>query len=70
MNGVATLAFKDNTKIISVEVPEGMRYIDVSAFEGCTGLKKIILPDSLTWIGGYASQAVPVWKLWFSVIRQ
>ena len=54
MNGVARLAFKDNTKITSVEVPEGMRYIDVSAFEGCTGLKKITLPDSLTWIGGYA----------------
>lgn len=31
-----------------------MLYIDVSAFEGCTGLKKITLPDSLTWIGGYA----------------
>jgi hypothetical protein len=54
MNGVASLAFKDNTKITSVEVPEGMRYIDVSAFEGCTGLKKVTLPDSLTWIGGYA----------------
>ena len=54
MSGVASLAFKDNTKITSVEVPEGMRYIDVSAFEGCTGLKKITLPDSLTWIGGYA----------------
>ena len=54
MSGVASLAFKDNTKITSVEVPEEMRYIDVSAFEGCTGLKKITLPDSLTWIGGYA----------------
>lgn len=54
MKGVAAVAFKDNTKITSVECPAGMLSIDDSAFEGCTSLKKVILPDSLTWIGPYA----------------
>ena len=38
----------------SIVVPEGVTKIEISAFEGCSGLTSITLPESITTIGRYA----------------
>lgn len=42
--------FKNNEKIISVELPDSLTDIGDSAFEGCTNLKKINIPTSVSYI--------------------
>ena len=44
-------AFKGNTAITSVTVPDGVTEIGESAFEGCTKLASANLPDSVEIIG-------------------
>lgn len=44
-------AFKGNTAITSVTVPDGVTEIGESAFEGCTSLTSATLPDSVEIIG-------------------
>lgn len=44
-------AFKNNTNIVSIKLPNSITSIGGSAFEGCTGLTSIIIPDSVTNIG-------------------
>ncbi len=36
------------------DIPESVRAIGGSAFEGCTGLKSVTIPESVISIGGYA----------------
>ena len=43
-------SFSDRDFIEIVNVAEGITTIDKQAFKGCTNLKKVILPDSLTTI--------------------
>lgn len=47
-------AFKGNTAITSVTIPEGYTDIEASALSGCTGLKSVSLPASMTSIGSEA----------------
>lgn len=47
-------AFKDNTNITSVTLNEGIAEIGEKAFSGCTSIKRIILPDSVTLMGAGA----------------
>ncbi len=47
-------AFKKNTEITEVIIPESVREIRQSAFRDCTGIKKITLPDTLQTIGSFA----------------
>lgn len=44
-------AFKGNTELTSVTVKSGIRDIGASAFEDCTALAKITLPDTIIHIG-------------------
>ncbi len=43
-------AFRDNTTVTSVTIPEGVTSIGNAAFAGCSNLAKITLPDSLNSI--------------------
>ena len=44
-------AFKDNRKITSVTISSGVKDIGTSAFENCTSLATISLPDTIIHIG-------------------
>jgi len=47
-------AFKNNTDLTSVNIPESILWIGSSAFSGCTGLTSITIPNSETGIGASA----------------
>ena len=49
-------AFKGNTNIIFVDIPEGVTTIEESAFNGCNQLRRINLPSTLGTIGTNAFQ--------------
>ncbi len=44
-------AFKNNRNIVRVSIPEGVESIDHYVFSGCTALKSVTLPETLTSIG-------------------
>lgn len=52
--GINTDLFKNNTSLTSVELSEGITYIEYAAFRGCTNLKSVVLPNSLTYIDYHA----------------
>ena len=47
-------AFKNKSKITSVELPNTLKKITDDSFRGCSRITKIIIPDSVTEIGSYA----------------
>ena len=47
-------AFRENTDIVSVTVPEGVEYIGPLAFYKCTSLKEISLPSTLKTVDFHA----------------
>ncbi len=51
---IADSAFKDNTTVTKITIPDGVTSIGNSAFSGCVSLKNIIIPDSVTMIGDSA----------------
>ncbi len=46
--------FKNQTGIVSADLPENLESIGSSAFENCSNLTNIIIPDSVSSIGDYA----------------
>ena len=55
-NGTATLDWISSTQIASLSIPSTIDYYVVTgigdcAFNGCSGLKKVTIPDSVTTIG-------------------
>lgn len=52
VNVIGQEAFKGNTTMESVSIPDTVITIANSAFEGCSSLKGITLPKKLTTIGG------------------
>ena len=51
---IANNAFKDNSSILSITIPNGVTSIGNSSFQGCVNLSSINLPTSLTSIGSSA----------------
>ncbi len=51
---VSSGAFKGNTKLKKIVVPEGITKIADGMFGHCSSLEKVVLPESLTEIGSYA----------------
>lgn len=54
VTAIGSSAFKNNKKIISVEIGDNVKAIGVSAFEGCTKLGKATLGKGVIEIGGNA----------------
>lgn len=54
ITGIATDAFKANSFIKSVVIPDSVTYIGDFAFYGCTGLTNVTLPNTITDIGAGA----------------
>lgn len=44
----------NSTALTSIEIPEGVTYIESGAFEYCKNLEKVTLPSTLKKIGGHA----------------
>ena len=57
--GIEMNAFKDNTTITSVVIPEGVTTIGTCAFEGCTNLETVVFPSTLMEIGISAFRDCP-----------
>ncbi len=47
-------AFKANTTLTGVTIPDSVTEIGKSAFMNCSSLEKVVIPDSVTKIGGSA----------------
>ena len=51
--GINYNAFKNNTKITKVKLPNTVTFINGYAFSGCTKLESINIPESVTSLTGY-----------------
>ena len=47
-------AFKNQTQLISISLPDSLTSIESNAFAGCMGLTSITIPNSVTSIGDWA----------------
>ena len=54
VTGIADNAFKSNTEIDSVLIPDGVESIGANAFYGCGYLETVVIPGSVKSIGSYA----------------
>ena len=50
--GVGNKMFKGCTALNSVTIPEGVKIVEVGAFDGCSSLKTIELPSTIEYIAG------------------
>ncbi len=57
--GIGSGALRDSRMVETVEIPEGVEYIDSYAFYGMYCLTEITLPKSLTDVGDYAFRSSP-----------
>ncbi len=54
MYGIPTNAFRDNTSLLAITIPESVTTISGNAFRGCTNLESVTIPGSVISIGSYA----------------
>ncbi len=54
VDAIATNAFKNYTKLVSVEIPDSVVSINGYAFYGCKSIENITLPDGIKNIAHYA----------------
>ena len=54
VTGIADDAFKDNTTITSVTIPDGITTIGASAFDGCSNMMTVIIGKDVATIGDKA----------------
>ncbi len=54
VTAIADNAFKNNTNIISVIIPDSVSTIGANAFAGCTALDTVVIPVSVTTVGAEA----------------
>jgi hypothetical protein len=50
VTAIGGIAFRDNTTLTEINLPEGLKTVGLGAFYRCTSLSKVSLPDSLTAI--------------------
>ncbi|MDF2844375.1 MAG: Chitin binding protein [Herbinix sp.] len=46
--------FEGNTQILSVNIPEGIKYIFTDAFRGCENLTTVNLPSTIEYLGSFS----------------
>ena len=51
VDGIADNAFKNSTVLTSVTIGKNIKSIGNSAFDNCTNLRKVIVPDIAAWCG-------------------
>ena len=54
VTAIGTEAFRGNSTLTSVIIPEGVKTIGQSAFIGCPSLTKVTIPEGVTTISNYA----------------
>lgn len=54
ITAIGAEAFKDNTSLVSVVIPEGVVSVEDSAFSGCGALESVAFPETLQNIGSFA----------------
>ena len=67
VTAIASNAFKNNTTVQTISIPNSVTSIGDNAFYGCTGLKSIVIPNSVTSMGssvfrGATSLAKVTWS--------
>ncbi len=63
---VSRNTFRDNKKITSVEFPAGAASVDSFSFSGCTKLKTVKLPSTVTFVSGTAFSDSAVKDVYFA----
>lgn len=48
--GIAEYAFGGNSNLVSINIPQSVKYIGESAFTNCTGLSSVVIPEDITHI--------------------
>ena len=56
ITNIKSYAFQNCLSIENVELPDGLKIIDVAAFSGCKQLKNVIIPNSVEKIWGFTFQ--------------
>ena len=56
-------AFKGNTSLTGVKIPDGITLIREWAFDGCSKLSNIHIPNTVTYIGGMAFYGCAITEL-------
>ena len=51
---ISEAAFKGNTRLQSVSLPEGLIGIGYNAFAGCSSLRSVVIPEGVTGLDRYA----------------
>ena len=51
VTGIRPQAFMGQSKVTSVTMPNSLKRIEGGAFMTCYGLKKLVIPDSVTYLG-------------------
>jgi len=54
ITGIGGNAFWRNEKLVSVTIPDSIKWIGSNAFGGCSALETVIMADSVTTLGGGA----------------
>ena len=61
---IGAWAFSECISLYEIELPNSLREIEESAFNGCTGLSSIVIPETVTDIGaGAFSQCVSLYEI-------
>ena len=47
-------AFEDCSRLVSIDLPDGLKEISVSTFSGCSGLTSMFVPEGVSSIGSFA----------------
>ena len=56
VTSIGDLAFRGNTGLTEVIIPDGVESIGISVFEGCTALTSVQIPKSVVSIGSWCFQ--------------
>lgn len=68
VTSINTEAFRNNSKITSVHIPEGVTMIGNRAFYNCSNIVSVTFPSTLTLVNSYAFSGAPIKQIYISDI--